>query len=130
MMIVGLALGMAALWMDGWSVKRALVTTSVEQSEGVRWFGMRPRSSELPVMAQPNAGQPKLVDMKVVYDETPAEMVKGVVPLLETGANIVGAGIRARPAGSLVVEPIRRQHHRKPYAGRLGRRTAGGDHLP
>ena len=29
----------------------------------------------LPVMAQPNAGQPKLVDMKVVYDETPEQMV-------------------------------------------------------
>jgi len=39
----------------------------------------------LPVMAQPNAGQPKLIDMIVVYDETPAEMVKGVVPLLQSG---------------------------------------------
>ena len=27
--------------------------------------------TDLPVMAQPNAGQPKLIDMKVVYDETP-----------------------------------------------------------
>ena len=35
-------------------------------------------------MAQPNAGQPKLVNMKVVYDETPEEMVKGVAPLLES----------------------------------------------
>ena len=26
-------------------------------------------------MAQPNAGQPKLVNMKVVYDETPEQMV-------------------------------------------------------
>lgn len=51
----------------------------------------------LPVMAQPNAGQPKLVDMKVVYDETPAEMVKGVVPLLETGANIVGGCCGSTP---------------------------------
>src|SRR5688572_20443722 len=51
----------------------------------------------LPVMAQPNAGQPKLVDMKVVYDETPAEMVKGVVPLLEAGTNIVGACCGSTP---------------------------------
>src|SRR3954471_10773390 len=43
----------------------------------------------LPVMAQPNAGQPKLVDMKVCYDETPEEMVKGVVPMLEAGVNIL-----------------------------------------
>ena len=51
----------------------------------------------LPVMAQPNAGQPKLIDMKVVYDETPAEMVKGVVPLLEAGANIIGACCGSTP---------------------------------
>src|SRR2546423_12235966 len=46
----------------------------------------------LPVMAQPNAGQPKLIEMKVCYDETPAEMVKGVVPLLEAGGATGGRG--------------------------------------
>jgi 5-methyltetrahydrofolate--homocysteine methyltransferase len=51
----------------------------------------------LPVMAQPNAGQPKLINMKVVYDETPEEMVKGVVPLLEAGANILGGCCGSTP---------------------------------
>jgi len=51
----------------------------------------------LPVMAQPNAGQPKLVNMKVVYDETPEEMVKGVVPLLESGTNILGGCCGSTP---------------------------------
>jgi 5-methyltetrahydrofolate--homocysteine methyltransferase len=55
------------------------------------------RTTDLPVMAQPNAGQPKLVDMKVCYDETPEQMVKGVVPLLEAGANIVGACCGSTP---------------------------------
>ena len=32
--------------------------------------------TDLPVMVQPNAGQPKLVDMKVVYDEDPEEWPK------------------------------------------------------
>ena len=50
--------------------------------------------TDLPVMVQPNAGQPKLVNMKVVYDETPEQMVNGVVPLLEAGANILGALLR------------------------------------
>ena len=53
--------------------------------------------TDLPVMAQPNAGQPKLVNMKVVYDETPDEMVSGVVPLLEAGANIVGGCCGSTP---------------------------------
>ncbi|HEV2293219.1 MAG TPA: homocysteine S-methyltransferase family protein [Tepidisphaeraceae bacterium] len=54
-------------------------------------------ATNLPVMAQPNAGQPKLVNMKVVYDETPEQMVKGVVPLLETGTNIIGACCGSTP---------------------------------
>ena len=55
------------------------------------------QSTDLPVMVQPNAGQPKLIDMKVIYDETPEEMVKGVVPLLEAGANIVGGCCGSNP---------------------------------
>jgi 5-methyltetrahydrofolate--homocysteine methyltransferase len=43
------------------------------------------------VMVQPNAGQPKLINMKVVYDETPEQMAPGVAPLARAGANIIGA---------------------------------------
>jgi 5-methyltetrahydrofolate--homocysteine methyltransferase len=53
--------------------------------------------TSLPVMVQPNAGQPKLVDMKVVYDETPEQMVAGVAPLLAAGANIIGACCGSNP---------------------------------
>jgi 5-methyltetrahydrofolate--homocysteine methyltransferase len=53
--------------------------------------------TSLPIMAQPNAGLPKLIEMKVVYDETPQDMVSGVVPLLEAGANIVGACCGSTP---------------------------------
>jgi len=55
------------------------------------------RVTDLPVMAQPNAGQPKLVEMKVVYDETPQQMVSGVAPLLEAGVNILGACCGSSP---------------------------------
>jgi 5-methyltetrahydrofolate--homocysteine methyltransferase len=53
--------------------------------------------SALPLMAQPNAGQPKLVNMKVVYEETPEQMVPGVVPLIDAGANIIGACCGSTP---------------------------------
>jgi 5-methyltetrahydrofolate--homocysteine methyltransferase len=53
--------------------------------------------TDLPLIVQPNAGQPKLVNMKVVYDEPPEQMVTGVVPLLEAGANIVGACCGSTP---------------------------------
>jgi len=51
----------------------------------------------LPVMVQPNAGKPKLVNMKVVYDETPEQMVKGLMPLLNAGTNIVGTCCGSTP---------------------------------
>lgn len=54
--------------------------------------------TDLPVMAQPNAGLPRLVDMQVVYDETPEQMAQGVVPLLETGIGVVGACCGSTPA--------------------------------
>ena len=51
----------------------------------------------LPVMVQPNAGKPRLVNMKVVYDETPEQMVRGLLPLLQAGANIVGSCCGSTP---------------------------------
>ena len=56
------------------------------------------RTTGLPVMVQPNAGQPKLVNMKVVYDETPEQMAAGVAPLLEAGAAIIGGCCGSTPA--------------------------------
>jgi 5-methyltetrahydrofolate--homocysteine methyltransferase len=53
--------------------------------------------TRLPVMVQPNAGVPKLVRMKVVYEESPQHMAAGVVPLLEAGANIIGACCGSTP---------------------------------
>jgi 5-methyltetrahydrofolate--homocysteine methyltransferase len=53
--------------------------------------------TDLPVMVQPNAGVPKLVQMKVIYDETPEQMAGGVVPLLEAGANLIGACCGSTP---------------------------------
>lgn len=55
------------------------------------------QATRLPIMAQPNAGQPKLVEMKIVYDESPEHMVVGVVPLLESGVSIIGGCCGSTP---------------------------------
>jgi 5-methyltetrahydrofolate--homocysteine methyltransferase len=55
------------------------------------------QTTVLPVMAQPNAGKPRLVNMRVMYDESPEEMVRGVVPLLEAGAKIIGGCCGSTP---------------------------------
>ena len=79
------------------------------------------RTTGLPVMAQPNAGQPKLVDMKVVYDETPEQMVCGVVPLLEAGADIVGGCCGSTPRHIHAFREAMDQ-----YLARHGHRTEAG----
>lgn len=48
------------------------------------------RFTEKPVVAEPNAGQPKLVDGKTVFDETPEMMADGVENLVGAGARIIG----------------------------------------
>jgi 5-methyltetrahydrofolate--homocysteine methyltransferase len=53
--------------------------------------------TSLPVMVQPNAGKPRLINMKVVYDEMPEQMAKGLLPLLESGANIIGSCCGSTP---------------------------------
>ena len=70
----------------GMEMERA--RAAVERYKGV---------TSLPVMVQPNAGKPRLENMKVVYDESPEQMVKGLVPLLEAGANVVGACCGSTP---------------------------------
>jgi 5-methyltetrahydrofolate--homocysteine methyltransferase len=42
------------------------------------------------LIAQPNAGLPKLVDGKAVYDETPEQFAKAAVELKKLGVNIIG----------------------------------------
>jgi len=44
----------------------------------------------LPIMAQPNAGQPELLDDRVVYHETPDRMAASVSVLVDAGAVVVG----------------------------------------
>ncbi|MGD0992669.1 MAG: homocysteine S-methyltransferase family protein [Gemmatimonadales bacterium] len=48
-------------------------------------------ATALPIMAQPNAGNPVLVHGKVVYRQTPQEMAAAVPEVLEAGATIVGS---------------------------------------
>ncbi len=53
--------------------------------------------SGLPTMAQPNAGQPVLENMKVLYKETPDEMGAGFPSLIDAGARIIGGCCGSTP---------------------------------
>lgn len=51
----------------------------------------------LPVMAQPNAGQPVLENLRLVYKETPEQMAAGLPGLVRAGARIVGGCCGSTP---------------------------------
>jgi len=53
--------------------------------------------TDLPTMAQPNAGLPELIDMEVVYRQTPEEMTDELAALLSAGANIIGGCCGSSP---------------------------------
>jgi 5-methyltetrahydrofolate--homocysteine methyltransferase len=48
-------------------------------------------SCDLPIMAQPNAGQPEMEEGRIIYRESPAQMASGVESLINAGASVVGS---------------------------------------
>lgn len=55
------------------------------------------RTAGLPVMAQPNAGQPSLAGLTIVYDGTPEQMAEELPALLDAGARIIGGCCGSTP---------------------------------
>jgi len=47
-------------------------------------------ATQLPVLAQPNAGRPKLAGDKTVFEMTPEDFAAGISKCVDAGANIVG----------------------------------------
>jgi len=47
-------------------------------------------TTSLPILAQPNAGKPKLVNNQTIFDMTPETFAAGIVECIKSGAKIVG----------------------------------------
>ena len=47
-------------------------------------------AADLPILAKPNAGRPRVVDKKTVFDMSPKEFVKGIRDCVSAGATMVG----------------------------------------
>ena len=54
--------------------------------------------SSLPVIAQPNAGHPKMVEGRSVFDVTPADFSAGIEECIQAGAKLVGGCCGTNPA--------------------------------
>jgi 5-methyltetrahydrofolate--homocysteine methyltransferase len=56
------------------------------------------KHTELPIIAEPNAGLPQLVDGKTQYLETPKAMAAKIPNLINAGANMIGGCCGTTPA--------------------------------
>jgi 5-methyltetrahydrofolate--homocysteine methyltransferase len=65
--------------------------TGMDMAGAARVARLYRRHSTLPVMVQPNAGQPFLENLKTVYRQRPSDMARAVPEVLEAGAGIVGS---------------------------------------
>jgi len=47
-------------------------------------------AAKLPILAQPNAGKPRLIDDKTVFEMSPGEFAAGIKQCVRAGAKLVG----------------------------------------
>jgi 5-methyltetrahydrofolate--homocysteine methyltransferase len=47
-------------------------------------------AADLPILAKPNAGKPRVVDNETVFDMSPGKFVKGIKECISAGATMVG----------------------------------------
>lgn len=63
-------------------------------------------ATSLPVLAQPNAGIPKLVEDKTVFEMAPAAFAAGIADCLRAGARLVGGCCGTTPEHILAVADV------------------------
>lgn len=66
-------------------------------------------ATTLPVLAQPNAGRPKLLGDKTVFEMAPAQFAEGIAECLRAGAKLVGGCCGTSPEHIRAVAGILRQ---------------------
>jgi len=62
----------------------------IEPSQMAVIVSLLKSSTSVPILAQPNAGIPKLVEDETVFDMDPEAFAKGIAECLQAGASIVG----------------------------------------
>jgi methionine synthase I (cobalamin-dependent) len=67
------------------------------------------KATPLPILVQPNAGIPKLVDDQTVFDMSPKEFAKGISECLKNGAGLVGGCCGTTPAHIRAIASILEQ---------------------
>ncbi len=65
--------------------------TGIDIGNAARITSRYRKACGLPIMAQPNAGQPEREGSSIIYKETPEQMAAGIDFLIDAGASIIGS---------------------------------------
>ena len=70
----------------------------LDQLETDNVISLMKESIDLPRLAQPNAGKPRLFDNRTVFDMVPEAFTNGIVECMRAGASLVGGCCGTTPA--------------------------------
>ncbi len=71
---------------------------SLDPFQTAKIVALMHQATPLPILAQPNAGTPRLVEGQTVFDMAPAEFAAGMVECVQAGARLVGGCCGTTPA--------------------------------
>jgi len=80
----------AAQTMEAMGATVAAANCMVEIDKYIPLVKQMREGTSLPILAQPNAGQPRLVEEKAVYDAKPETMMAWIPELVKAGARLLG----------------------------------------
>ncbi|MCG3224947.1 MAG: homocysteine S-methyltransferase family protein [Candidatus Heimdallarchaeota archaeon] len=70
---------------------------TISSEEMVDLIPLIANSTNLPIIAKPNAGQPQLIEGKTIYLSKPAEFTRDIQQMIKNGATIVGGCCGSNP---------------------------------
>jgi len=97
--MMGVSPGQAAEFVEGRGAHIVALNcgTGMDMAGAARVARLYRQHCALPIMVQPNAGQPVVENLRAVYRERPADMARAVPDVLEAGVGIVGSCCGSTP---------------------------------
>ncbi len=78
----------------------------LDPSQTAQVVALLKQATDRPIMAQPNAGKPQLIEGKTVFDMSPEQFAQGIGECIGAGARIVGGCCGTGPEHIQAVEKI------------------------
>ncbi len=85
----------------------------IDPSQMATIIGYFASNAALPLLAQPNAGKPQLIDDRTVFNMAPPDFAAGIAACIDAGATLVGGCCGTTPGHISAVRRLLDQEHTK-----------------